>query len=111
MTATPTTPLDALGDYSRRRIIELLTDGPRTVSQLQEAFTFSQPALSKHLRILRNAGLVDYDRIGRTHQYRLRGDILHNAASYLLQLHAFWNHKLDALGSTLDAIAAEEGDA
>ncbi|MFI4881734.1 MAG: ArsR/SmtB family transcription factor [Phycisphaerales bacterium JB064] len=100
--------LDALGDHSRRQILELLARGGMSVSDLLEHFQFSQPALSKHLRILREAGLVTYIKEGRAHRYELRGEALRDAGAWMIELYAFWNQRLDALGDVLDAVAKED---
>lgn len=94
--------LAALADPSRRRIVALLAAGRRAVHEIQSHFDFSQPALSRHLRILREAGIVDFERAGRVHHYGLRGEALRGAADWLLHLHAFWNDRLDGLGAILD---------
>jgi len=100
--------LTAMGDPSRRRILELLARGARTVSEIQAHFTFSQPALSKHLRVLREAGLVSFSKEGRTHVYRINGAALVDAADWMLELHRFWSTQLDNLGEVLKKVAAEE---
>ncbi len=61
----------ALGDPTRRALLELLRAAPRTVNDLARAFPMSRPAISKHLRILREAGLVAERRRGRNRLYRL----------------------------------------
>ncbi|MEO1279212.1 MAG: metalloregulator ArsR/SmtB family transcription factor [Planctomycetota bacterium] len=100
--------LDALGDPSRRQILMLLARGGMSVSGLLEHFDFSQPALSKHLRILREAGLVTFVKDGRAHRYELRGEAIRDAGAWMIELYAFWNDRLDTLGSTLDALAEED---
>ena len=64
-------PLDALGDPTRRRIFELLRPGPRSVGQLAEGLPVSRPAVSQHLRVLEDAGLVTHRRNGTRHLYEL----------------------------------------
>lgn len=88
--------------------MSLLAEGPATVLELLEHFSFSQPALSRHLRVLREAGVVAFTKQGRTHLYTLNGEAIRDAGDWLLAQHAFWNERLDDLGATLDAIAAEE---
>ena len=100
--------LNALGDPSRRQILALLARSGMSVSSLLEHFDFSQPALSKHLRILRDAGLVTFVKDGRAHRYELRGEALRDAGAWMIELYAFWSNRLDALGDTLDAIAEED---
>ena len=100
--------LNALGDPSRRQILALLARGGMSVSDLLEHFQFSQPALSKHLRILREAGLVTFYKEGRAHRYELRGEALRDAGAWMIELYTFWNQRLDVLGDALDAIAEED---
>jgi len=64
-------PLDALGDPTRRRVFELLRDGPRSVGELASELPVSRPAVSQHLRVLESAGLVSHRRNGTRHLYEL----------------------------------------
>lgn len=64
-------PFDALGDPHRRAIVELLADRPRTVRELADALPISRPAVSRHLRLLKGAGLVADEPIGTRRLYRL----------------------------------------
>ncbi|GAY07457.1 helix-turn-helix transcriptional regulator [Pseudonocardia sp. N23] len=66
--------LEALGDPSRRAIVELLADGPRPVGEIAAALPISRPAVSRHLRLLKDAGLVDDAAHGTRRVYRLRTD-------------------------------------
>ncbi len=63
--------LDALGDATRRHVFELLRDGPRSVGELAERLPVSRPAVSQHLRVLEEAGLVTHRRQGTRHLYEL----------------------------------------
>ncbi len=73
----------ALADPSRRRILDLLRVGDRPVHTLAEAFDVSRPAISQHLRVLRDAGLVVEQRVGRERHYRLRAAALRAAARWI----------------------------
>ena len=64
-------PLDALGDPTRRRVFELLRSGPRSVGDLAADLPVSRPAVSQHLRVLEEAGLVTHRRNGTRHLYEL----------------------------------------
>ena len=101
----------AIADPSRRMVLDLLADGRRTVSELLEHFQFSQPALSKHLRVLREAGLVQSEASGRQCWYTLRGEKLRSVADWLRHYERFWHQRLDALGTVLDTLGDEEGSA
>ena len=79
-------PFEALGDPQRRAILTLLGDGPRAVGQLAEALPISRPAVSFHLRLLKDAGLVDEERDGTRRIYRLRDEGLDGVARYLEQV-------------------------
>ncbi len=64
-------PLDALGDPTRRQIFELLRSGPRSVGELAAGLPVSRPAVSQHLRVLEDVGLVTHQRNGTRHLYEL----------------------------------------
>jgi DNA-binding transcriptional ArsR family regulator len=64
-------PLDALGDPTRRQVFELLRGGPRSVGELAAGLPVSRPAVSQHLRVLEEAGLVSHWREGTRHVYEL----------------------------------------
>jgi DNA-binding transcriptional ArsR family regulator len=79
-------PFEALGDPQRRAILSLLGDRPRAVGQLADALPISRPAVSFHLRLLKDAGLVDEERSGTRRIYRLRQEGLEAVARYLEQV-------------------------
>jgi DNA-binding transcriptional ArsR family regulator len=64
-------PLDALGDPTRRQVFELLRGGPRSVGELADGLPVSRPAVSQHLRVLADVGLVSHQRVGTRHLYEL----------------------------------------
>jgi DNA-binding transcriptional ArsR family regulator len=64
-------PLDALGDPTRRQVLELLRDGPRSVGEIAAQLPVTRPAVSQHLRVLEDAGLVMHRRNGTRHLYEL----------------------------------------
>lgn len=96
----------AVSDPSRRAILDLLAEGERAVSDLLTHFPFSQPALSKHLKVLRDAGLVAWRAVGRQRLYSLEAEGLRSVAEWVAHYERFWNEKLDALGTVLDEEAA-----
>ena len=75
--------LDALGDGTRRQILERLRTGPAPVGELASALPVSRPAVSRHLRVLQHAGLVEYDESGTRHLYRVSQDGLTELRSWL----------------------------
>ena len=74
----------ALSDPNRRAIVELLRDGPRSVGELSEELPISRPAVSRHLRLLREAGLVTEESHGTRNIYRLHDEGIEAVQAYLL---------------------------
>ena len=99
--------LRAVSDPARRTILDLLAEGERSVSELLVHFSFSQPALSRHLRVLREAGLVGVRAAGRERRYRLRGEGLRSIADWIGHYERFWTDRLDDLGAVLDDEASK----
>ncbi len=73
--------LDALGDPTRREVLKLLRDGPRPVADIAREFPISRPAISQHLKVLKDAELVSERREGRQRIYRLQPKPLRQVAS------------------------------
>ena len=94
-----------IGDPSRRRILDELRKGDRSVGQLVDALSMSQPAVSKHLRVLRDAGLADATPLAQRRIYHLTGEPLRSADAWLAPYRAMWSRHLDALGRHLDSEA------
>ena len=78
--------LDALGDPTRRRILERLRTGPRPVGELADQLPVGRPAVSKHLKVLQNAGLVEHSSRGTRNLYSLVPDGLRELQQYLIGL-------------------------
>jgi DNA-binding transcriptional ArsR family regulator len=76
-------PFEALGDPNRRAILELLGSGERSVQQLADALPISRPAVSRHLRLLKDAGLVDEEPRGTRRIYRLHDEGVDAVRAYL----------------------------
>ena len=93
-----------LAEPARRQVLDELRAGDRSVGQLVTALAMSQPAVSKHLRVLREAGLATARVEGRRRIYRLRPGGLRELDEWLAPYRAFWNERLDALEDTLDAM-------
>jgi DNA-binding transcriptional ArsR family regulator len=85
--------LDALGDPTRRAVLELLRDGERSVRELTDHTDVSQPAVSQHLRVLRDAGLVDVRPAGTRRLYRIRPDGFADVRAWV---DGFWDDALAA---------------
>ena len=99
----------AIADPARRTILDLLRAGERAVVELLQHFEFSQPALSKHLRVLRDARLVTMHKVGRENRYRLEARGLRAVYDWVGHYEQFWNARLDRLGDVLDELG--DGDA
>ena len=93
---------EVLAEPNRRRILDLLRAGERPVGELVDELTISQPAVSKHLRVLRDAGLVEVRRDAQRRLYRLRPEPLQELDEWLTPYRLAWGHRLDALGAHLD---------
>jgi DNA-binding transcriptional ArsR family regulator len=89
----------ALADPIRREILVMLHEAPRTAGAIAEAFTVSRPAVSRHLRVLREAGLVRGTVSGREREYAFAADALAPLEAFLAQLRgpSVWRRRLDAL--------------
>ena len=89
----------ALADPIRREILVMLHSAPRTAGAIADAFTVSRPAVSRHLRVLREAGLVRDEVSGREREYTLALEALAPLEAFLTKLHrpSVWDHRLDAL--------------
>ncbi len=100
--------LSALADPTRRAILARLSRGEATVSQLAEPFQMSMPAVSKHLRVLERAGLVEQGREAQFRPRRLRPDPLRDLAGWLEDYRRYWDENLDQLDDYLKEV--QKGD-
>ena len=91
----------ALSDPTRRAILSRLTRGEATVTQVAEPFETSLPAISRHIKVLEEAGLLARRKDGRTHHLRLVASPLKSAAQWLEQYQLFWESNLDSLDQFL----------
>jgi DNA-binding transcriptional ArsR family regulator len=101
---------DVLAEPSRRQILDLLRTGERPVGELVGALTLSQPAVSKHLRVLRDAGLVDVRIDAQRRLYRLRPEPLREVVKWLEPYRLLWASRLDDLERHLDEMHDDEGE-
>ena len=95
--------LQVLGEPSRQAILDLLRDGERPVGELVDRLRLSQPAVSKHLRILREAGLVEARADAQRRLYRVRFEPLVEIDQWLAPYRRLWTTHLDRLEEHLDA--------
>ena len=93
--------LFALADDTRRRIVEVLAEGERSVGELSALFAISRPGVSRHLRVLREAGLVSAEVDAQRRIYRLRPEPLVELHSWLARWRPFWEQRLDALDTEI----------
>lgn len=94
----------AIADPTRRKLLlRLAREGERSVTQLLEPFAISQPAVSKHLRVLREAGLVRRRKAGRENLYAIDVSRLRDVHDWVSQFEQYWDDKLDALGKLFGA--------
>jgi len=103
-----TTVFEVLGESRRRRILDLVRDRERSVSELVAALAMSQPAVSKHLRVLREAGLVEVRAAEQRRLYRLRPGPLRELDDWLAPYRQAWDTSLDRLEQHLDKMAHDE---
>lgn len=93
---------EVLAEPRRREILDLLRAGERPVGELVEQLTLTQPAVSKHLRVLREAGLVEVRRDAQRRLYRLRPEPLAEVDAWLAPYRRLWEQRLAALARHLD---------
>jgi DNA-binding transcriptional ArsR family regulator len=93
---------EALADPTRRRILELVAAGERTAGELAAEFATSRPAVSRHLRVLREAGLVTWRGEAQRRLYRLDDTPLAEAGAWIEQTRSNWAARLDAFERHLD---------
>ncbi len=100
----------ALSDPTRRAILSRLVDGEANAGELGSPFNISQPAVSKHLRVLQSAGLVTSQKDGRHQRFCLVAGPMRDALQWLVRYRAFWEGQLDALGQFLGELKERENE-
>jgi DNA-binding transcriptional ArsR family regulator len=98
------TAFDVLAEPNRRLILDLLRQEPRGVNDLVELLAVRQPSVSKHLKVLREAGLVDVTADAQRRIYRLRTEPLREIDDWLAPYRAMWGERLDALEAHLEVM-------
>ena len=98
----------ALADPTRRRILEHLAGGDRCVTDLARPYRMSLPAVSKHLRVLENAGLVRRRRDGRIHRLKLEAGPMQQAQAWIEEYRRFWEASFDRLDEYLKQLQKNE---
>ena len=108
--ATTADAFNAVAEPRRREILDLLARGERPVNDLVALLGVAQPQVSKHLRVLREVGLVDVRDNGRQRMYRLNGEPLKPIHDWVKNYERTWNERFDALDDVLDELKREEED-
>lgn len=106
--ATTTDAFNAVAEPRRRQILDVLAEGERPVNDLVEVLGLAQPQVSKHLRVLREVGLVDVREEGRQRLYRLNGLPLKPIHDWVKSYEESWNERFEALDDVLDELKLEE---
>ena len=112
MDMTPAQRLDAtftaLADPTRRAILARLSSGEASVTELAKPFAMSQPAISKHLKVLERAGLIIGDRVAQRRPRRIEGRPLAEAVDWLERFREIWEGNYRRLDALLDELKANE---
>lgn len=106
--ATTTDAFNAVAEPRRRQILDLLAAGERSVTELVALLSLAQPLVSKHLRVLREVGLVDVRDEGRQRLYRLNGQALKPIHDWVKRYEQTWNERFDALDELLEELKETE---
>ena len=102
--ATNSDVFNAVGEAQRRDILNVLAGGERSVSELVEATGARQPQVSKHLRVLKEVGLVTVRVSGQRRLYRLNGERLKTIYDWVVPFRQFWEERFDRLEEYLEAL-------
>jgi DNA-binding transcriptional ArsR family regulator len=106
--ATTTDAFNAVAEPRRREILDLLSGGERPVNDLVALLGMAQPQVSKHLRVLREVGLVDVRDHGRQRMYRLNGEPLKPIHEWVKNYERTWNERFDAMDDVLTQLKRDE---
>ncbi|HET9030905.1 MAG TPA: metalloregulator ArsR/SmtB family transcription factor [Candidatus Aquilonibacter sp.] len=91
----------ALSDPTRRRIVERLARKPLSIGEIAAEFTISQPAISKHVRVLEDSGLIEREITGRVHVLNLSPAAMESAVAWIERQRRYWSSVLDRLDTML----------
>lgn len=108
--ATTTDAFNAVAEPRRREILDHLASGERAVNELVEALGLAQPQVSKHLRVLREVGVVEVREDGRQRLYRLNASALKPIHDWVKDYERLWSDRFDALDDVLKELKKELGD-
>ena len=107
--ATTTDAFNAVAEPRRRQILDVLASGERPVNDLVALLGVAQPQVSKHLKTLREVGLVDVRDEGRQRMYRLNGQPLKTIHDWVKEYERTWNERFDALDELLEELKGPKG--
>ena len=99
----------ALADPTRRAVLERLSSGPASVSELAQPFQMALPSFSQHLEVLENCGLVRSRKAGRVRTYELAPQPLKEAEQWMVTQRANWERRLDQLDDYLNDLKEQKG--
>jgi DNA-binding transcriptional ArsR family regulator len=109
-TVTTEDVFGAVAEPRRRQIMDLLVGGERPVNDLVRELGLAQPQVSKHLRVLREVGVVDVRDEGRRRLYRLNGPALKPIHDWIAGYEQLWTERFEALDAVLEDLKKEQGD-
>jgi DNA-binding transcriptional ArsR family regulator len=109
--ATTADAFNAVAEPRRRQILDVLAGGEQPVNDLVRVLGLAQPQVSKHLRVLREVGVVDVRKEGRQRLYRLNGKALKPIHDWVKAYERSWSERFDQLDVVLEELKKEEGDA
>lgn len=108
--ATTADVFNAVAEPRRREILDQLAGGERSVGELADRLGLTQPQVSKHLRVLREVGVVDVREEGRHRLYRLDGSALKPIHDWVARFERTWEERFEVLDAVLEELKAAEGD-
>lgn len=108
--ATTTDSFNAVAEPRRRQILDVLAEGERPVTDLVDRLGIPQPLVSKHLRVLREVGLVRVRDDGRRRFYRMDGAPLQDIHEWVSRYQSMWDERFDLADTVLDELQAREGE-
>lgn len=110
-TATTADAFNAIAEVKRREILDLLAQGERSVGELTRLLGIAQPQVSKHLRVLREVGVVEVQERGRLRLYRVNGHALKPVHDWLSSYARFWEERFEALDGVLEELQEQGREA
>jgi len=110
MARAPTTqdPFNAVAEPKRRQLLELLGGGELSVNEIVEKLGWTQPMASKHLKVLKQVGLVSERRVGRQRLYRVNAERLKPIFDWVTPFERYWSERYDRLDEVLQVIRKKE---